>query len=483
MAAPAAPSIPVGNTLVTPDQLGKGLQPSQIAEPISTPAYQPPTPETAAPGYKPQIGSVYQSPAPAGSKLSANGNFYDANGNAYSQPPVTQTGSLTANITTPNSATSTPSAAISSTTAKDDLSGITSTLSELDQNATDHATALGSNAQPTDTPSGDTSNSPDDAINSILSSLDQNLADTQANTDQNSSDVEKAIADTQAQADASAHDAFTTLSSIQNGTYPLSPVEQQLLDATTASFQQALGAQEFANQGALGKMTEILASLGIDKSAPEEAAGLIFNTISEGASKIAAISTKMSTAVGNLRIKMQTQDYNEVSKAYASLAKSFTDRTNALQKLQTDVATAGKNAQTQATNYAKEAITGITNSDKVDLTSKNNAATQLYHAGLLSAKEYSNITARIKANNTGVGSTKGTVAQVSSIDQQLQSTRGADGYIDPNVYKGYFDWWLSQGYTAASFLSNFPPKTMVNPANTWIYPYLKAKAPTGTTFG
>lgn len=442
-----------------------------------------------APVSPPKVGGVIQGSAPIGAKLSENGNFVDQGGNQYSKGPAsTNPATLTANVTPPSTTPTgtTAPAAISSSSAAKDLASKTGTVAELNNNAQAQSTS----ATTPETPAIDTSktqtpatqNPVDDAISKILGELDKNLSSIQDNASTQGSDINKQIADNSAAETAAATDAYNKLSAISSGTYPLSPTEQQLLDSTKASYMQALQAQQTANSGALGQMQSILASLGMDKSAPMEATGFVYNVISMGTTKLADIATKMSAAVSKVQMAIQQNDFKNVQTAWTDMAKTFTDRTNALTKLQTDVTNAAKAVQTAATNYAKTAITAVVNSDKLDITQKKNAADELYHNGLLSVRQYAAVTARIKAGNVGVGTTKGTPAQVQYIDQQIQKTMGPDHYVNPNAYQGYFDWWMAHGYTATSFFSNFPIK-LVNPANTWLVPYLKGKLPTGSTIG
>ena len=449
---------------------------------------------------------VVQGNAPAGSMLSANGNYVDSAGNQYAKPPASSAATLTADTTTPSDTTTSAPATISSTTAKDNLGTIKTNLSTLDQNAADQKAAIAAVGKAF-TPPVDTSKSTDTtgttsdaAINKILASLDSNLSGTQTTANANQSTLDKQIADTQAQEMQAANDVATQLASIQNGTYPLSPAEQEQIDAVMASYQAVLQGQARANAGALGQVKQLMATLGIQSSAPMESIGLIQATISTGVQKIADITGKMNAAVGKLRAALQTQNFNQIQGAWKDMSKTFSDRLSSISKLQTAVATQAKDAQTAALNYAKTSITSIVNSDKVDMTQKKNAVDAAYKAGMLSAREYADATARMRLNSKGTGITKGTPQEINFITQQIHKSMGeavqgnstdpnhpqypatGDHYVNPNIYQGYFDWWMSKGYTANSFFSNFPIK-LVNPANTWLVPYLKGKLPAGSTIG
>lgn len=56
----------------------------------------------------------------------------------------------------------------------------------------------------------------------------------------------------------------------------------------------------------------------------------------------------------------------------------------------------------------------------------------------------------------------------------LEVSRGADGYVDPTVYLNLYTAWINNGGIINDFLSKFPPKNYVNPANNWLPPVLRS---------
>lgn len=88
--------------------------------------------------------------------------------------------------------------------------------------------------------------------------------------------------------------------------------------------------------------------------------------------------------------------------------------------------------------------------------------------------------------STSTTSTKKTVsgtltytAQDQAEDSKaLESSRGTDGYVDPTIYQNLYKAWIASGGVLKDFLTKYPPKNYVNPANTWLPTYLK---PTATT--
>ncbi len=90
-----------------------------------------------------------------------------------------------------------------------------------------------------------------------------------------------------------------------------------------------------------------------------------------------------------------------------------------------------------------------------------------------SFSQYQNEDANRKAKATGSASGAISRDQLAAGEQKLRASRGADGYVDPNVYLTAFNSWPG---TTAEFLSKFPPKNYVNPANTWLPDILKPKS-------
>ena len=74
-----------------------------------------------------------------------------------------------------------------------------------------------------------------------------------------------------------------------------------------------------------------------------------------------------------------------------------------------------------------------------------------------------------------------TKAMYSEDSQKLNASRGSDNYVDPNVYLSLYNAWIANGGVVNDFLTEFPPKLYVNPANTWLPSYLMP--PKANAFG
>jgi len=55
----------------------------------------------------------------------------------------------------------------------------------------------------------------------------------------------------------------------------------------------------------------------------------------------------------------------------------------------------------------------------------------------------------------------------------LEQSRGDDGWVDPGVYQQLYEAWVGNGGVITDFISKFPPKSYVNPANTTLPPALR----------
>lgn len=406
--------------------------------------------------------------APTGSRLNAKGNFVDVSGNQYTRAPVDTTPTLTANVTSLSQKPQGAPASINSNTAKTDFTTKTNTLNELHQNANEQATTA------TNQPTPDTTqaSSSTDEITKLLSELDNNLSTTRANESSQLGDTSKSLEETQAAADTAAHEGFNKLQSISAGTYPLSPVEKQLIEATKQSYQRVLQSQAVANSGAVGKITELMASLGIQHSAPLESMSFIQATISRGTSRLADITSKMTNAVNNLQMKMRQNDFTNMQSAYRDVAKSFKERTDTISKMQSSLSKAANNTQTQMINNARLSVDAIVSSNKATALQKRDAARTAYESGMLSEKKYSNITARINATKVKAAKPLTQKEIVSNIRTEASnkfvqgkmfksgSLKGtpiidSNGFMQPNVWKFVIKKAQEGGMQRNEFIKSF----------------------------
>ena len=403
------------------------------------------------------------------------------------KPTVPPAATMTANITTPKAGTTVPPPVVSnSTTAASHLANAKDQTAKLAADVISQKTAT--TPQPT-TPT-DTSSSSDtktaaasltDQLSGLVDELNTDSDAAQTATDQALNDNDAAIAAEQADEDAANAANVAKLQQISTGTYPLSPAESAMMSSTMDSYASILQAQQTANTAITGSMTEAMASLGINVSAPVEAMGLISSTINEGNSKIADITGKMTQAVSKLQLSFQTNDFNETQSAWNDLSKSYTDRIATLTKLQSDIQTQGKDLQTQITNNIKAATTAIvdaTKSDqgqqKIDTATATAQLNSWYKHALIDEKTYKDGIAAIGANTTAgrlAAATSQFAATFVPGATMADGTPTVDqnGNITPDALKAAIADAPNEGMTRADFIKAFgsqlyAPKGVVSSA-------------------
>ncbi len=136
----------------------------------------------------------------------------------------------------------------------------------------------------------------------------------------------------------------TALNQVMNGTFPLTPSQQSLINATQNSFNEAKAAQEIANANYEGSVAFAGASSGRSQSAPEIQLGLVHAAVTAGISKIAGIDAQASKAVADLQQGFMTQDYNMINNAYDKASSYFKQKSDTIQQMSDNVRQATQDA-------------------------------------------------------------------------------------------------------------------------------------------
>ncbi len=79
------------------------------------------------------------------------------------------------------------------------------------------------------------------------------------------------------------------------------------------------------------------------------------------------------------------------------------------------------------------------------------------------------------------GTLKYTAKDQAEDTKALEQSRGQDGYVDPTIYQNLYKEWIANGGLLKDFLTRYPPKSYVNPKNTWLQPFLMPTTKSGTT--
>lgn len=308
-------------------------------------------------------------------------------GNYISYPA---TGTMNAQITSPDSTVKTPApAVITSNAAQTDLANKQSQVNQLNADVANHAAVVNSslpqapsgtdvsnttsNSSASNTPSNTTPSSLDDQINDILSGFSSNASGIEDAATKESDTLGNEAAEAQADLDSAAATSLTQLKQIASGVYPLSPAEQSLLTSTTQGFQQAIQYQTQANASYTGQMTEAMASLGISTSAPTEAIGLIHAAISSGSSKITDLNSQMATSLANIELGFQKQDFDMVQQSWDETSTYMENRISTLTSMQKNINDLAHQQVQDLQSATQMNLTSIINADTLDEKTKQDS--------------------------------------------------------------------------------------------------------------
>lgn len=162
---------------------------------------------------------------------------------------------------------------------------------------------------------------------------------------------------------------------------------------------------------------------------------------------------------------------------------SFKDSITSARQLITDYENQQNKSRDDARSVIKDAFTiGGADSlnkltpDEITKIEKTAGYPKGYIQGVSQTLKEREIAIRQQTASTA-GSTKSgnlvyTSADKAEGSKALESSRGNDGWVDPNVYLQMWKRWQAGGGIADDFIKEFPPKLYVNPSNTWLPPFL-----------
>lgn len=303
----------------------------------------------------------------------------------------TPVGTMTANISTPSATQTSPApAVVTSTNAQNDLANKQNQVNQLNTDTANHQVAVSSAAantapatngadtsttSPTASSTGnsDTSGSLDSQVNDILSSFNSSAKSIEDNANTEAGTLGDEAQQAQTDLDNAAATNLSKLNQIASGNYPLSPAEQSILGATMAQFQQTIQFQQQANASYTGQMTEAMASLGINTTAPTQAMGMISAAINVGTQRITDINSQMAVSLGNLQLSFQKQDFDQVQASWDETSKYMEDRINTLTTMQKDVQSAAAQQVTELQTQTQMNLTTMMDSAKFTYQQKQDA--------------------------------------------------------------------------------------------------------------
>lgn len=148
-----------------------------------------------------------------------------------------------------------------------------------------------------------------------------------------------------------AHDALT---SVTNGTTPLSAGEQAQVDGLRQQFQTLIKQQELSNIGSKGLGNIRGYQTGAGEYDPTFQVKTIGSIITAGANKVADLNSKMASAVAELTQSFQDKKFDRIKSAYDVYQTASKERVATLQKVIDDTNAALEKArQDQQDNQDK----------------------------------------------------------------------------------------------------------------------------------
>lgn len=336
----------------------------------------------------------------------------DYSGLTTPQAPV---GTMNAVISNPskNAPKVPPPVVLTSDAADKDLENIKTQTGQVATDTAAHKAAMASTppvtpTKPTATDTQATAptatgDSIDDKINNVLSGLAGNNSTIDSDAATSLAPLNTQATDLQAERDAASVTAINQLNSIATGVYPLTPSESSLLDSTKQMYLATIQGQNMANDAATGQMTELAASLGINTSAPSQAIGLIHQTISEGADKVADLNGKMAQSLATLSQGFQKDDFDMVKTSWDETAKNFDDRLKTISDMQTAITAAVKQQKSDLMDTAKLTLSTMMGSAKFTYQQKQDAIDNAFKAKQISETQRHDLANEATANNKSNG--------------------------------------------------------------------------------
>ncbi len=156
-------------------------------------------------------------------------------------------------------------------------------------------------------------------------------------------------ADITAKADQAFNDYQTQVNQMRNGTFPLTPDQQAMIDNISSQYQSLIADQKIANQNYQGAVKLAGIRAGRNMYAPEIELGNVNAAISKGTRDIADLNTKMSSAIATARIAYQESNFKLLDATYDKIRQHMEDQ----RKVVADTYTAAKDALASAQDKFK----------------------------------------------------------------------------------------------------------------------------------
>ncbi len=129
----------------------------------------------------------------------------------------------------------------------------------------------------------------------------------------------------------------TSMLQFQNGTFPLSPAQQAVLNSTKAVYDNMVLQQQSANNAATAGAKMANVRLGLNVYAPFVAMGNIQTVVNQGLTQINTIEANSAKALADLNQSLDESNYNRVNSLYDKLNQSLKDKTDVINNINDQV--------------------------------------------------------------------------------------------------------------------------------------------------
>ena len=133
------------------------------------------------------------------------------------------------------------------------------------------------------------------------------------------------------QSQQKANDVHDKLTQITNGTYPLTPDQQSIIEGIKSKYAEMIVQQQKNNANLTGGTTIAQNMYGMGNS--QIGMGAISQTITDGISKIADLNNEMSSNVAKMKQAMQTDNFNQLNTIYNQYQKNIDSRQSQIDKM------------------------------------------------------------------------------------------------------------------------------------------------------
>lgn len=224
-----------------------------------------------------------------------------------------------------------------------------------------------------------------------------NITPPDANAEQNTqnqlsdqeNDVQSQLSDINDQITQASNTFQNNISALMNGTFPLSPAQQSLINQTQSAVTGLINATQVSNQSYINGVKAFGVTAGASMYTPLQYMANINDATQNAAAKVAQVELNGAKQLSDLQQSFETEDSDLMTKSYDALQNSLTSKQKTLEDLATQVQTEAKNAQDeydkQVDQYNTEVQNAIGNAFKAD-TLNEQQKNDLFNQAMQSAQ-------------------------------------------------------------------------------------------------